>query len=114
MNERLEGTGASQLVQLIRRIGANTDVTIELATVTSPPPALRIKVDGMKIELESDDLIVAERLTAYSRTVTLNDGEPVTLAYGDELLAGDRVIVASVNSGQLYVILDKAVVYGAS
>ncbi|SDE96888.1 Protein of unknown function [Fontibacillus panacisegetis] len=69
--ERIEGSGASQLVQLIRAIGYNSDITIELATVTAEPPELKIKVDHMNVELEKDDLIVAQSLTKYKRKVNL-------------------------------------------
>ncbi|WP_059040803.1 DUF2577 family protein [Paenibacillus rubinfantis] len=69
--ERIEGSGASQLVQLIRAIGYNSDITLELATVTAPPPELKIKVDHMNVELEKDDLIVAQSLTKYTRKVNL-------------------------------------------
>jgi hypothetical protein len=69
--ERIEGSGASQLVQLIRTLGYNSDVTMELATVTSAPPELKIKVDNMNVELEKDDLIVAQSLTRYTRKINL-------------------------------------------
>lgn len=69
--ERIEGSGASQLVQLIRAIGYNSEITFELATVTSAPPQLKIKVDHMSVELEKDDLIVAQSLTKHKRKVNL-------------------------------------------
>ncbi|GIO88571.1 hypothetical protein J25TS5_55030 [Paenibacillus faecis] len=69
--ERIEGSGASQLVQLIRAIGYNSEITFELATVTSAPPQLKIKVDHMNVELEKDDLIVAQSLTKHMRKVNL-------------------------------------------
>lgn len=69
--ERIEGSGASQLVQLIRAIGYNSEITFELATVTSAPPQLKIKVDHMNVELEKDDLIVAQSLTKHTRTINL-------------------------------------------
>ncbi|MFC4101720.1 DUF2577 family protein [Paenibacillus xanthanilyticus] len=70
---RIEGSGASQLVQLIKELGHNTDVTIELGTVTANPPALKIKLDNMNVELEKDDLIVAQSLTKHTRTVNLKN-----------------------------------------
>jgi Protein of unknown function (DUF2577) len=125
-----EGNGASQLVQLMKIHGHNKDVDIELATVTAAPPALRIKIDNMPIELEADDLIVAERLTTRKEKITITaptvtatavggGNIPVQLLtlteaeieYGDELSIGDRVIVAEVNEGQTYIILDRAVIY---
>ncbi|MFP4976475.1 DUF2577 family protein [Paenibacillus sp. CN-4] len=146
--ERIEGSGASQLVQLIRKIGHNTDVSIELATVTSAPPELKIKVDHMNVELEKDDLIVVQSLTKHKRTVTLISeggasgeagnmtssatgtvsGNPAELQlkgltfssadftakeaeleFLDELKKDDRVLVAGIQQGQMYVILDRVV-----
>lgn len=68
---RIEGSGASQLVQLIRELGYNSEVTIELATVTAAPPELKIKVDHMNLELEKDDLIVAQSLTKHKRKINV-------------------------------------------
>jgi HSP20 family molecular chaperone IbpA len=110
--ERLEGSGAKRLVQLMRQHGCyNKDVEIELATVTSAPPNLKIKVDNMKVELDRDDLIVAQSITKHKRQVKIDGGATVDLEYQDELKVGDRVIVANVKNGQLYIVLDKAVMY---
>ncbi|WP_058301137.1 DUF2577 domain-containing protein [Gorillibacterium timonense] len=148
--ERIEGSGASQLVQLIRAIGYNADISIELATVTAAPPDLKIKVDHMNVELEKDDLIVAQSLTAYKRTVHLKSQkkaeisstsvnsvhtlvvpqgtgqlsylsfglasadltvEEAELEFTDELKEGERVIVAGIQQGQTYLVLDRAVMY---
>ncbi|MFD1177104.1 DUF2577 family protein [Paenibacillus puldeungensis] len=68
---RIEGSGASQLVQLIRELGYNSEVTMELATVTAAPPELKIKVDHMNLELEKDDLIVAQSLTKHKRKINM-------------------------------------------
>jgi hypothetical protein len=136
-----EGSGGSQLVQLIRHFGYNQEVNIELGTVTADAPNIRIKVDNMKIELDAADLVVAEHLTAHTRHIqitasgdanltshsittepsssytsfTLNSSDltvtDATISYIDELKTGDRVIVASVNDGQLYIVLDRAVTY---
>lgn len=138
-----EGSGGSQLVGLIRHFGYNQEVNIELGTVTADAPALKIKIDNMKIELDATDLVVAEHLTAHTRliqisalnnanitshnittvpttsytTFTLGDSDltvtDATIDYLDELKIGDRVIVASVNDGQLYIVLDRAVTYGS-
>ncbi|OXM86457.1 DUF2577 domain-containing protein [Paenibacillus rigui] len=126
----VEGSNVSKFVQLIRHIGYNDFDRFELATVLSPPPALRIRVDHMKIDLDAADVVVAEHLTEHGRSVRFqNDpissasadedsGTPSPLPSGDVLLtfksplqAGDRVIIASANAGQTYVILDKAVRY---
>jgi hypothetical protein len=138
-----EGSGGSQLVNLIRHFGYNKDVDIELGTVTADAPAIKVKIDNMKIELDAADLVVSEHLTAHTRHIqitatgnanitstsvssvpsstytsfTLSDSDltvtDATLDYLDELKTGDRVIVASVNNGQLYIVLDRAVTYGS-
>jgi HSP20 family molecular chaperone IbpA len=109
--ERLEGGGAVRLIQLIQRYGYNKDVDFELATVTSPPPDIKIKVDNVNIELDRDDLIVAQYLTKHKRQVKIDGGATVELEFQDELKVGDRVIVANVKNGQLYIVLDKAVMF---
>lgn len=107
----LEGSGISKLRQMIQKHGHNDFDRFELATVTSPPPSLRFRVDSMTMDLEADDVIVAQHLTAHDRTISLNGGADSTLSYKDELVAGDRVIVVSMSGGQTYVILDRAVIY---
>jgi hypothetical protein len=108
---RLQGTGASQLVQMIREVGRNDFDEFSFATVISAPPNLRIKVDGMPIELEADDIVIAERLTKYPVRLRASDGTVTEYTVDDELAVGDRVITASMNNGQTYVVLDKAVKY---
>lgn len=104
-----EGTGASQLAQVIGRLGYNEYDRFELATVTSASP-ITVKIDGMTFDLDASDLVIAERLT--DRTVSLStDGVTFTdYTAKSPLTAGDRVIVASMSNGQYYVVLDKAVV----
>lgn len=111
MKDRLEGNGAARLIQLMRQHGYNKDVDIELATVTSAPPNIKVKIDNMNIELDRDDLIVAQYLTKHKRQVKIDGGATVELEYQDELKVGDRIIVASVKNDQLYIVLDKAVIY---
>lgn len=133
-DKKFEGSGGTQLAMLMKHLGYNKDVDFQLATVTSAPPALKIKVDNMeKIELDNGDLIVAEHLTNHSRKVTITSSsvtETMTqagytphvhditsmtieadLAFNDELKVGDRVIVVEIAEGQTYVILDRAVTY---
>lgn len=109
-NEILQGTGASRLAQMIGRMGYNEYDRFELATVTAALPTIRVKVDGMKIELDTSDVIIAERLTEHTRQVTINGGTLSEMVVKSPLEVGDRVIVASANNGQSYVILDKAVI----
>lgn len=129
---RGEGGAASQLVGLIREIGNNPELTFRLGTVLSPPPGLRIEVDGTERILEPDDVILAENLTEHTRTITVENGslagsttinsqhshgyDSLTISaaeatFSGKLSAGDRVIMFSYMTeyGPEYVVLDKAV-----
>lgn len=127
---REEGSASSKLAALIRQIGHNTDVQVRLGTVTSPPPNLKIKIDGRAGELESDDCIVAESLVDHKRSVSISGGSVsgsvstggnlTTLTVTDAemsvkgvLTQGTRVIALAYETqyGTQYVILDKAVSY---
>lgn len=91
--DELTGSAFSQLRLLMKQVGYNKDTNIELGTVVSAPPDIRIKLDNETFELEKDDVILA---SAYA---TLGP------------LVGDRVIVISAEEGQRYFVLDKAVTY---
>ncbi|KOS02510.1 hypothetical protein AM598_11850 [Paenibacillus polymyxa] len=64
---------------MVRKIGHNVEVDIEYATIIAPPPALRVQVDNMKIELDGDDVIVPEHLREHTRKVSVKAVEPTTL-----------------------------------
>jgi Protein of unknown function (DUF2577) len=104
---RMEGSGASRLVQLIRSYGYNKDVDFELATVVAPPPNLQITLDKDGLILEASDLVVCEHLTEHSRELT--DG--TTLTFRPALKVGDKVIVVSSEEKQQFLVIDKAVTY---
>ncbi|MCQ4363017.1 DUF2577 domain-containing protein [Mycobacterium gordonae] len=106
MSELEDGGTASKWRNLIRRVGKNTDVLIEFATVTSAEP-LRIQVDNMRIELEAEDVVIPESLTDYEYEAQIDGGPPVTIAVKGALKVDDRVIVAQINDGQTYVIFDR-------
>ncbi|PGS55096.1 DUF2577 domain-containing protein [Bacillus sp. AFS041924] len=108
---RLEGSGASRLVKLIQMHGKNDSISICLATITAAPPSIKLKVDGDKFELESDDFEVAEHLTKHTRQVKIAGGATQSLAFQDELKVGDRVIVLSYNNDQRYFVMDRIVSY---
>lgn len=163
-DDRPEGTGAARIIAAMRKYGKNVDTIIEFATVTNPPPELRIKVDNMAIELDKDDLMVAEYLTKHRRIISIrkmithdpdfypplgpthirdkstdidssmsaedhmahthtdfmieqdhieNDFnfDMAELTFDNILKKDDRVIVASTDNGQTFVILDRAVRY---
>jgi hypothetical protein len=119
-----EGSPASKLRSLIKRVGANTDTRFDLGTVMSAAPNFRLLIDGMKIELDADDCIFAEHLTEHARTVSIRSGNVVgsvspsgslasfTLTEAEmtiksALTVGTRVIVAQIDNGQTYVVLDR-------
>lgn len=91
-SNRLEGRGGSQLAQLIRMIGYNRDVDIRFGTITSPPPDIKLRIDNVPIEFDREDVVVGWSVR-------------------NDLEMGSRVIVATINNGQLHVILDRAVTY---
>lgn len=70
-DDRREGTGPARIVAAMRKYGFNQGDKMEFATVTNPPPELRIKVDNMTIELEKEDLMVAEWLTKHKRIISI-------------------------------------------
>lgn len=72
----------SRLIELMQK-QANDRIPfgIELATVVSPPPSLKIRIDNMDLLLEGDDLIVCEHLLDHQRvysTVTNMDDSAVS------------------------------------
>jgi hypothetical protein len=144
----IEGSGATQLVQLMKMLGYNKDVDFLLGTITSPPPSIKVKLDKMAVELEKDDVIILQHITNYSVPFTASitkakyesapsgtlDEQYVdtsgqyaaqkqsykslnftfdegTITLKNALKTGDRVIVAEIDNGQKYVILDRAVSY---
>lgn len=122
----LEGSGASRLLQLFG--GDKTHpTTITTAVIRTPLPDISIRIDGEPIDTPSQGIIVAEHLTEHTRTVSISGGTVsgnvseggtlnsltvgnATMTIKTNLKAGDRVIVAIANDGQLVYILDKAVV----
>ncbi|WP_263560465.1 DUF2577 domain-containing protein [Paenibacillus polymyxa] len=77
--ELIDGSKVLQLKDMVRKIGHNVEVDIEYATILAPPPALRVQVDNMKIELDGDDVIIPEHLREHTRKVSVKAVEPTTL-----------------------------------
>lgn len=67
----------------MRETGYSKPVNIELATVISPPPQIRIRLDADGLELGSTDLIVAESLTRHYRVATIEHEEKKERDLGD-------------------------------
>lgn len=79
MIKLIEGNGVSQFRDVIKQLGHNVEVDIEYATILAPPPALRVQIDNMKIELDGDDVIIPEHLREHTRKVSVKAVEPTTL-----------------------------------
>ncbi|MGF7045678.1 hypothetical protein J2T13_000138 [Paenibacillus sp. DS2015] len=126
MIELIDGGGVSQLKSVVKQLTYVKSADIEFATVLAPPPSIRVVVDGMKIELDADDLSICESLTKTTRDIkfkadvaikvdidgtlrdgTIKTGTSTSIETDNALKAGDRVVIASINDGQLYVILDR-------
>lgn len=105
--DMIEGSGSAKLRHVIKRLGYKRDNNIELATVTSGLPDIRIKIDNMNIELDADDLVICEHLLPNTRTAAINGAAPVSITFDSSLSVGDRVIVASAESSQLYIVIDR-------
>ena len=106
-----DGSGSARLAQMIKLFGYNKDVDLEFATVLAPPPAIQIKVDGLKITLDSSDCIIAEGLLDRQAKALIPDldGNLVERDFTikSTLKKGDRVIVFSIENNQRFVILEK-------
>ncbi|WP_127506629.1 DUF2577 family protein [Paenibacillus humicus] len=101
-----EGSGMAKLAHVIKALGYNKDVDFEFGTVTSGG----VKLDNETFELDAEDFDIAEHLTAHTRTAMITgNGLPytVSIAFESALTIGSRVIVASYNAGQRYIILDR-------
>ncbi|MDH2332514.1 DUF2577 domain-containing protein [Paenibacillus polymyxa] len=77
--ELIDGSKVLQLKDMVRKIGHNVEVDIEYATILASPPALRVQVDNMKIELDADDVIIPEHLREHTRKISVKAVEPTTL-----------------------------------
>lgn len=124
MENRLEGNGASRLLQLF---GGNSSGGLEMtvATVTSASP-IAIRISGDTFDITGEALIVAEGLLAYKRVAKISNGSvngstvsggsvtsitwtDAEVEYKSRLKTGDKVIVVVAQDGQLYYVMDKAV-----
>lgn len=102
----LEGSAQSKFVQVIRKYGRNPYDKYEFASVKSISPLL-IRVDGMKIDLEANDCVVAERLTDHSVTLRYADDSSEVVTIESGLRVDDRVIVVSASDMQKYFVIDR-------
>jgi hypothetical protein len=103
--------------QLIKKIAleamnASSPLRFMEATVVSAPPDLKIELrDNDKLIIPTDLIIVSEYLSKHTRQIRVNGGTPQTYEFMDELKSGDRVMVAAIQGGQSFFILDRFVSY---
>lgn len=83
MMHSYEGSTYSKMMQLISKTGYSKPVNVELATVVTAAPDLKIRLDAEGLELEKDDLIVSKHLTRHERIVSLDYVFPDTVDVGD-------------------------------
>lgn len=106
---QIEGSTSSKLVQLIRQLGFNQEMTIEVGKVVSVSP-ISIHLESDNLVLDSDDLIMSEHLTEHTRLVeaTTSDGGKLTqITFKNALKPGNQVIVIGDEETQLYYVFDK-------
>lgn len=87
-------------------------------------PDILVQIDNMKIVLDADDLIIPESLKERTVKITFNNVDVTGRVEGGGALTslsvssadmkiesplskGDRVIIASTNNGQRFILLDK-------
>lgn len=105
------GVGA-KLRNLIKDIGRNSDTIIEFGIVTGTAP-LTVQIDATDFDLEADDLIVPQRLVEHTYTIDVELaaaptwGRTQMTVYNPGLAVGDRLTLAQIKDGQMYVIIDK-------
>ncbi|CDN43476.1 DUF2577 domain-containing protein [Paenibacillus sp. P22] len=102
--EMPEGSGYAQLRAAIKHVGYNKDVDFEFGTVTAAPD-IRVKLDNVPFELDDGDFDIAECLRDHTVTLRYPNGERVEVTVEAGLKLGDRVVVASYNNDQRYLIL---------
>lgn len=77
------------------------------STVVSASP-LNIQLGNNKrMILPSSVIIVSEHLTNHKREIRVNGGAVQTYEFMDELKKGDKVMVAVVQGGQSFFIIDR-------
>jgi len=94
---------------MMRKYGHNVEMRTHIAKVTSIDP-FAIRIDGDADDIEMDSLTVMQSILPHERSVIINGGAAVTLAFQDGYIAvGDEVFILETNDGQLYHVIDKVV-----
>lgn len=90
----------------IDAVNSTQPVQFVFGTVTSVSP-LKIQVTP-KLTLGAGNLVVVGSLSKQSTTTTVN-GSKVTVTFDNSLKKNDSVILARMQGGNKYLVLDKAV-----
>lgn len=105
------GSVYSGIIPIIKQVAIDAmnstqPVQFVFGTVTSVSP-LKIQVTP-KLTLGKGNLVLAESLSKKSTTTTVN-GSKVTVTFDNSLKKNDSVILARMQGGNKYLVLDKAV-----
>lgn len=107
---RLAGNGAARFVTLMRELGYNEGIRIETASVTQTAPVLAFKFPD-ELEIDDDEsVIIADHLLEHTRTVSIDGAPDVQMVVRSPLKVGDAVTVISAKDGQLFYVMDKAII----
>lgn len=92
----------------IEAIEAMQPVEIFEAEIVSPSPDVEMKIKSNSgLVIPTELIIVPEHLTHHKRQIRVNNGAIQEYEFMDELKNGDQVMVASLQGGQSFFILDR-------
>ncbi|WP_404407746.1 DUF2577 domain-containing protein [Jeotgalibacillus malaysiensis] len=87
---------------------ASSPVMLVKGEVVSPPPNISVRLkSNSKLVIPSSMIMIAEHLKNHSRQIRVNGGSTNTYEFMDELKSGDKVMVASIQGGQSFFIIDR-------
>jgi Protein of unknown function (DUF2577) len=101
------------VIQTIKKIAleavqAESPLRLVEATIVSPPPDIQIRLkNNPKLVIPSDIISIAEHLTRHKRQIRVNGGTVQEYEFMDELKTGDKVMVAAIQGGQSFFIIDR-------
>lgn len=107
---RLEGNGAARFVTLMQELGHNESMRIETATISQTSPVLAFRFPDL-LEIDDDEsVIIADHLLEHTRTVSIGGRPDEVMIVRSPLKVGDDVTVISARNGQLFFVMDKAII----
>jgi len=98
----------TELAMLFKERDNKPAISFVMGTVKSIVPMV-IEPEGINFSLDSDDLIIAERLTEYDEEVMMN-GQIIMTIHHYGLKQYDRVVMLPSADGQRYFVMDRVVV----